>query len=129
MWPPRQRRGQLGREHAAGRSREGEGGPRGSHVRRVALGRHVGGGQAPWSGDGLRLRLGDTGRNDPLITAGIVDDTGAGNAFAAGFLDSWIRDCDLASALRSGLTTARVKLRHVGLAPVALAAARSVPRT
>lgn len=48
------------------------------------------------------------------MVAGVRDTTGAGDAFAAGFLTTWIRDADPVAACRSGHQTAAAVLRTAG---------------
>ena len=48
----------------------------------------------------------------PAVSVPIVDPTGAGDAFCAGFLDEWIRSADLAASASAG---ARVAATAVGL--------------
>jgi sugar/nucleoside kinase (ribokinase family) len=60
-------------------------------------------------------------RDDRLIewaprTAGVVDPTGAGDAFAAGFLAGWLADDPLESALARGVVTASFAIEDWGSA-------------
>jgi sugar/nucleoside kinase (ribokinase family) len=53
----------------------------------------------------------------PAIDVTVVDTTGAGDAFAAGFIRSWIEDKDLSAALESGTTLAAKCVEIVGSRP------------
>jgi sugar/nucleoside kinase (ribokinase family) len=53
------------------------------------------------------------------IGAGIVDTTGAGDLFAAGFLAGQAKGCDLAEALRIGSIAAAEVISHFGARPEA----------
>jgi len=53
----------------------------------------------------------------PAIDVTVVDTTGAGDAFAAGFIRSWIEDKDLTAALESGTTLAAQCVEIVGSRP------------
>jgi sugar/nucleoside kinase (ribokinase family) len=53
----------------------------------------------------------------PAIEVGVVDTTGAGDAFAAGFIRSWVVDKDLESALNSGTSLAAQCVAKVGSRP------------
>jgi ribokinase len=48
---------------------------------------------------------------------GAIDTTGAGDAFAAGFLDGWFHDCDLSECLAQGVSLAKVCVQQVGGRP------------
>jgi sugar/nucleoside kinase (ribokinase family) len=48
---------------------------------------------------------------------GVIDTTGAGDAFAAGFLDVWLRSGDLSECLARGVSLARVCVQQVGGRP------------
>ncbi len=53
----------------------------------------------------------------PAVDAQVVDTTGAGDAFAAGFIQSWADDTDLIAALQHGATLAAECVSHVGSRP------------
>ena len=53
----------------------------------------------------------------PALEVSVVDTTGAGDAFAAGFIKSWIVDHDLAEALTSGTSLAAQCVGIVGSRP------------
>ena len=53
----------------------------------------------------------------PAIDVDVVDTTGAGDAFAAGFIQSWIRNADLLDSLNSGALLAAQCVAHVGSRP------------
>lgn len=79
-----------------------------------------------WYG-GVALKLGAggalwVGAGDALIArpaepAAVVDSTGAGDAFCAGFLARWLADGDADGALTAGLRLAAVAVSHVGARP------------
>lgn len=48
---------------------------------------------------------------------GVVDTTGAGDAFAAGFLDRWLHRDDLQACLRAGLSAGACAVSHAGALP------------
>lgn len=50
-----------------------------------------------------------------------VDTTGAGDAFCAGFLDHWARDCDPVAAAHAGVRVAREAVTRMGARPHAVA--------
>ena len=62
--------------------------------------------------DGERIRI-------PAAPADIVDSTGAGDLFAAGFLASWSRGADLAEAGRVAAIAAGEVISHLGARPQA----------
>jgi sugar/nucleoside kinase (ribokinase family) len=53
----------------------------------------------------------------PAIDVAVVDTTGAGDAFAAGFIQSWIRSADLLDGLNNGTILAARCVGHVGSRP------------
>ena len=53
----------------------------------------------------------------PAVDASVVDTTGAGDAFVAGFIKSWAVDLNLLSALQSGATFAARSVSIVGSRP------------
>ncbi len=57
----------------------------------------------------------------PAAKVKVVDTTGAGDAFAAGFLGSWLARKDLKRALLSGVAAGADAVGHVGAQPVARA--------
>ena len=59
--------------------------------------------------------------------AHVVDTTGAGDLYAAGFLFGLARDCDLASCARLGSIAAAEVISHVGARPVANLAELAAP--
>lgn len=65
---------------------------------------------ARWATDG------DTGHS-PAIDAPLVDTVGAGDAFAAGFLTSWLADGLVGKATAAGNSVAAVCVARVGPAP------------
>ena len=54
----------------------------------------------------------------PAITSAIVDPTGAGDAFTAGFLASWLQDQDAEGAAHAGVALAARAVAAVGGRPV-----------
>jgi sugar/nucleoside kinase (ribokinase family) len=56
----------------------------------------------------------------PAVTAPLVDSTGAGDAFTAGFLARWVRSSELVSAAEAGLATAALALGRMGGRPPAV---------
>ena len=63
----------------------------------------------------IALDSSGTRASTPAMPAEVIDTNGAGDAFFAGFLDAWLRDAELASALQSGARQAVVALgsRHL----------------
>lgn len=55
----------------------------------------------------------------PAVSARVVDPTGAGDAFAAGFLHAWAGEPDAASAARAGVAVAARAVRSIGGRPIA----------
>jgi len=54
-----------------------------------------------------------------LVPPALVDTTGAGDAFTAGFLAAYLRTGDEDRAMRAGLRTASIKIQHLGaIAPL-----------
>lgn len=53
----------------------------------------------------------------PAVPTEVVDTTGAGDAFAAGFIKSWLRESDLEAALHSGAAIAARAISRVGARP------------
>jgi ribokinase len=53
----------------------------------------------------------------PAVAAEVVDATGAGDAFAAGFLASWLNDHDIERALRAGTALGAKAVALVGARP------------
>lgn len=53
----------------------------------------------------------------PAVPAAIVDPTGAGDAFSAGFLSSWLDSGDLEAAARAGVATAARAVAVIGGRP------------
>lgn len=54
----------------------------------------------------------------PAVEASVVDTTGAGDAFAAGFIQSWVGNSDLLAALNSGAKLAARCVAFVGSRPL-----------
>jgi sugar/nucleoside kinase (ribokinase family) len=57
------------------------------------------------------------GERVPATEVAIVDPTGAGDAFSAGFLEAWVRSGDVASAARAGVAVAARAVGAVGGRP------------
>jgi sugar/nucleoside kinase (ribokinase family) len=53
----------------------------------------------------------------PAVDVDVVDTTGAGDAFAAGFIKSWIEDRELIDSLHSGAELAAKCVAVVGSRP------------
>ncbi len=53
----------------------------------------------------------------PAVASEVIDTTGAGDAFAAGFITSWFADANLERALISGAKSASIAISHVGARP------------
>ncbi len=53
----------------------------------------------------------------PTMEIDAVDTTGAGDAFAAGFMASWFEDSDLEEAIENGAESARICIKNVGARP------------
>lgn len=73
-------------------------------------------------GEVVALTLGSrgvlvNGQTVPAVTAQIVDPTGAGDAFCAGFLDEWVRSRDPLAAARAGVTVASRAVQAIGARP------------
>lgn len=68
-------------------------------------------------GDGAIAKRGSEQASAPAIPATVVDTTGAGDAFAAGFLPSWLADEPLASCLASANAVAAQAVARVGAGP------------
>ncbi|CUH33325.1 5-dehydro-2-deoxygluconokinase [Jannaschia seosinensis] len=70
------------------------------------------------SGDDVWVRSGETRVVAPVTRAQVVDATGAGDQFAAGFLFGLARGHDLEVSARMGVVCAREVIGHVGPRPV-----------
>ncbi len=64
--------------------------------------------------DGAWATDGDRTWAAPAHPVTVVDPVGAGDAFAAGFLDAWLDDLDVESCLRRGNTTAALSMQAPG---------------
>jgi len=53
----------------------------------------------------------------PAVASEVIDTTGAGDAFAAGFISNWFEDTNLERALISGAESASIAISHVGARP------------
>jgi sugar/nucleoside kinase (ribokinase family) len=53
----------------------------------------------------------------PAVTTNVVDTTGAGDSFAAGFIPKWLETSDLEQALSSGAALAAKCVATVGARP------------
>ena len=71
------------------------------------------------SGDDVWIRSGDMRATAPVAPAKVVDATGAGDQFAAGFLYGLATGRDLETAARMGVACAREVIGHVGPRPKA----------
>jgi sugar/nucleoside kinase (ribokinase family) len=67
--------------------------------------------------DGAVAGLGDERWQAPAVAASARDTTGAGDAFAAGFLAEWVRQGDVAAALRLATQTAARAIGQPGGRP------------
>jgi sugar/nucleoside kinase (ribokinase family) len=70
----------------------------------------LGSGGARWSRDGEAVTV-------PALSVPVVDTTGAGDAFAAGFLPTYLDGGGPAAALRDGVKTAAQAVSHPGARP------------
>ena len=69
-------------------------------------------------GDGLiAIAHGSQITEVAALTSEVIDTTGAGDAFAAGFISSWFESRDLESALTAGAQTAAVAISRIGARP------------
>ena len=73
------------------------------------------------AGGAIGLRRG-TGRGPSLARVRsprtrVVDGTGAGDAFVAGYLSEWLQSRGVARCLEAGTSLARISLRHAGARP------------
>ncbi len=78
--------------------------------------------RVPWAvvkrgHDGALGRHGSQVASAPAPAVAVVDSTGAGDAFAAGFLASWVRGDPLAACLGEGCRTGGLAVARVGAAP------------
>ncbi len=71
------------------------------------------------SGDGVTVMGEDTRVDVPVEKTTVVDATGAGDQFAAGFLYGLATGCDLATCARMGNLCAREVIGHIGPRPEA----------
>ena len=55
--------------------------------------------------------------NSPILPITAIDSTGAGDAFAAGFIGRWMESKDLESSLRAGNTLASGCVTTIGARP------------
>ncbi len=69
------------------------------------------------SGESVLVRSGDERAEAPVERVPVVDATGAGDQFAAGFLYGLARGRDLGTAARMGVICAREVIGHVGPRP------------
>ncbi|MEM7641799.1 MAG: adenosine kinase [Pseudomonadota bacterium] len=69
------------------------------------------------SGEDVWVRSGDARITAPVIPAPVVDATGAGDQFAAGFLYGVVSGRDLETAARMGVACAREVIGHIGPRP------------
>ncbi|WP_298429355.1 adenosine kinase [uncultured Jannaschia sp.] len=70
------------------------------------------------SGEDVWIRSGDTRVTAPVTPATVVDATGAGDQFAAGFLYGLASGRDLETAARMGVVCAREVIGHIGPRPM-----------
>ncbi|MCU1639538.1 MAG: hypothetical protein JWL94_2185 [Microbacteriaceae bacterium] len=68
--------------------------------------------------DGVVVASGDSTTRVAAVSASITDPTGAGDAFCAGFLASWMRDRDAVSAANAGVRLAAGAVAVSGGRPV-----------
>ena len=66
---------------------------------------------------GARAVLGDESAKVPAVTTNVVDTTGAGDSFAAGFIPMWLETRDLEKALSAGTSLAAKCVATVGARP------------
>ncbi|TFL17632.1 adenosine kinase [Jannaschia formosa] len=71
------------------------------------------------SGEDVWVRSGDTQFTAPVTRTRVVDATGAGDQFAAGFLYGLATGRDLETAARMGVVCAREVIGHLGPRPIA----------
>ncbi|WP_299647152.1 adenosine kinase [uncultured Jannaschia sp.] len=69
------------------------------------------------SGEDVWIRSGDTRATAPVTSATVVDATGAGDQFAAGFLYGLSTGRDLETSARMGVVCAREVIGHIGPRP------------
>jgi sugar/nucleoside kinase (ribokinase family) len=63
---------------------------------------------------GASVREGPFGASAPALPAHMVDATGAGDAFAAGYLDAWLGEADLSDALARALACGAFAIESAG---------------
>ena len=66
---------------------------------------------------GARAVLADESARVPAVTTNVVDTTGAGDSFAAGFIPMWLETRDLEKALSAGTSLAAKCVATVGARP------------
>jgi ribokinase len=66
------------------------------------------------SGDGSTLYSEDTEHFIPVVPVTLVDPTGAGDAYRAGFLSAYVRGYPLLTSCKIGTVTASFVVEHVG---------------
>ena len=66
---------------------------------------------------GARAVLADESARVPAVTTNVVDTTGAGDSFAAGFIPMWLETRDLETALSAGTALAAKCVATVGARP------------
>jgi len=69
-------------------------------------------------GEGVAVASGDEVTIVNAVTVDVVDPTGAGDAFCAGFLDEWVRTGDPVGAARAGTLVAALAVSVIGARPV-----------
>ncbi|MGU3574555.1 carbohydrate kinase family protein [Brucellaceae bacterium C25G] len=74
--------------------------------------------------DGAWLRAGDLHLHQTAETVTVIDTTGAGDAFNAGFIDSWMKGASESEALNAGITCGSLAVQAAGGAAI-LAAKQS----